>query len=72
LSVSPSCHVSVDVVSSDIYDKDREKRDYARSISRMNTTRFRSVQSLSKSNRLTSSIAVKKLVAHMSCGMLLI
>jgi hypothetical protein len=33
----PTCHASIDVLLSDICDKDREKRDDARSISRMNT-----------------------------------
>jgi hypothetical protein len=36
--LSPSWRASVDVSLSDIYDKDREERDDARSISRMNTT----------------------------------
>jgi hypothetical protein len=49
---------SVDVMSSDTCDEDREKRYYARSISRRNTTRFRLVQSLSRRNSSTSSIAV--------------
>jgi hypothetical protein len=49
---------SVDVMSPDTCDEDREKRYYARSISRRNTTRFRLVQSLSRRNSPTSSIAV--------------
>jgi hypothetical protein len=49
---------SVDVMSSDTCDEDREKRYYERSISRRNTTRFRLVQSLSRRNNPTSSIAV--------------
>jgi hypothetical protein len=53
-------------MSSDICDKDWEKRDYARSISWMNTVRFRPVQALSKSNTLCSVLLyynMKKLVA---------
>jgi hypothetical protein len=42
--------IFVDVASSDICDEDREKRDYVRSISRMNTVRFRLVQTLLESN----------------------
>jgi hypothetical protein len=48
----------VDIVSLDICDEDQEKRDYTRSISKRNTTRFRLVQALLKSNSHTSSIAV--------------
>jgi hypothetical protein len=48
----------VNVMSSDIYDEDREKHDYVRSISRRNTTIFILVQALSESNSPTSSIAV--------------
>jgi hypothetical protein len=33
--------VTIDVVSSDIYDEDQEKHDYTRSISRINTVMFR-------------------------------
>jgi hypothetical protein len=51
-------YVFVDVVSSDICDEDQEKRDYARSISRMNTAGFRLVQALSESNSPMSSIIV--------------
>jgi hypothetical protein len=54
----PSWYTFVDVVSSDICDEDREKHDYARSISRMKTVRFRLVHTLSKGNSLTPSIAV--------------
>jgi hypothetical protein len=51
-------NVPVDVVSSYICDDDREKRDYAKSISRKNTVGFRLVQALSKSNSHIFSIAV--------------
>jgi hypothetical protein len=37
-ALSPTWRASVDVSSSDTCDKDREKRDDARSISRINTT----------------------------------
>jgi hypothetical protein len=50
--------IFVDVASSDICDEDREKRDYVRSISRMNTVRFRLVQTLLESNSHTSNIVV--------------
>jgi hypothetical protein len=45
-------------VSSDICDEDWKKHDYARSISRKNTTRFRLVQALSESNNPMSNITV--------------
>jgi hypothetical protein len=66
----------VDVMSSDIFDEDQEKCDYARSISRENTTRFRLVHTLLKSNSLTFSIVVlcceKFGLPQISCGLLLI
>jgi hypothetical protein len=46
-------------------DYDREKRDDVRSISRMNTARFRLIQALSRSNSLTYSFTV------LCCGLLL-
>jgi hypothetical protein len=58
LSTSPTWRASVDVVSSDTYDKDREKRDYARLILMRNMMRFRLVWTLSKSNNPTSTIAI--------------
>jgi hypothetical protein len=33
----PTWRTSVDILSSDVWDKDREKRDDTRTISRMNT-----------------------------------
>jgi hypothetical protein len=45
----------VDVVSSDTCIKDQEKRDDVRLILRMNTTSFKLVQALLKSNGPTSS-----------------
>jgi hypothetical protein len=66
----------VDIVSLDICDEDRKKRDYTRSISNRNTMRFRLVQALLKSNSPTSSIAVlcygKNWLPRMCCGLLLI
>jgi hypothetical protein len=46
------------LVSSDICDEYRKKRDYTRSISRSNTMRFRSIHFLLKNNISTFSIAV--------------
>jgi hypothetical protein len=47
----PGCRI-IDVVPSDLCDEDQEKYDYARSISKRNTMRFRLVQTLSESNSL--------------------
>jgi hypothetical protein len=58
LALPSTWHVSVDVVSLDTHDDDRKKHDYAKSISRMNTTMFRLIQTLSKNNNPTSSIVV--------------
>jgi hypothetical protein len=52
------CVLCIDVVSSDICDEDQEKCNYARSISKMNTMRFRLVHALSESKSPTSSVAV--------------
>jgi hypothetical protein len=45
----------VDVISSDTCDKNREKYDDARLISKMNTVSFRLVHTILKSNNPTSS-----------------
>jgi hypothetical protein len=44
--LDPNVIITVDVVSSDVYDEDQEKRDYVRSISRRNKAGFRLVQTL--------------------------
>jgi hypothetical protein len=48
----------VDVSSSDICDKDRKKRDDARSISKEECGEFIMVQTLSRSNNPTPSVVV--------------